>query len=257
MAVDLAISPFASPWMYRAEDHSVPGPVSPTIRGQTLEDFGSFLQPLSSFHLEGETPLRLPVACGSAHPSPSEGSINRSRPPTGSPLPFLFRADAHGATYTPPPAPPSAPLERLIAEHYCDMDAALQQRYASAVQGHAHTHAAAAAPRRALEPEVHWGGPSAEEQAWLDQEMEHEMLATESDAEGARAGSGSRWSDSEEEHAANRQHHPHGLHGFYPESEDSFVRRVLASHPALDEAEARWLYKQECSQQHGGGMDMG
>lgn len=251
MAVDLAISPFASPWSYRVEDHSVPGPVSPTIRGQTLEDFGSFLQPLSSFHLEGETPIRLPVSRGSAHPSPSESSHSRSRPPTGSPLPSsLFQS----SSYTPPPAPPADPLERLIAEHYCDMDAALQQQYASAQQGRAHALAAPAAPPRALEPEVvNWGGPSAEEQAWLDQEMEHEMSAAEV------AVAGARWSDSEDDAAAHQRHQllhsqPHGYH---EESEDEFVSRVLASHPALDEAEARWLYKQECSQQHGRGMEMG
>ena len=68
-----------------------------------------------------------------------------------------------------------------------------------------------------------WGRPSAEEQAWLDQEM----MAMESD-------SGSVWSPT-----------PSSAHHDEEESEESYVSRILASHPQLEAAEARWLYAQQ------------
>lgn len=219
MAVDLAISPFASPWSYH--DDGVPGPVSPTLRGQTLEDFGSFLPPLRSFHLEGETPIHLPVSCVAR--SPCEVNSSCSQAQSTSIGASLFSTQAQGCRSTN--VTYSAALLEDIAQQPSDPLHAADAPGA-AISYHDH-----------LGPDAtHWGRPSAEEQAWLDQEM----MAMESD-------SGSVWSPT-----------PSSAHHDEEESEESYVSRILASHPQLEVAEARWLYAQQDASQHrGGGMETG
>lgn len=135
-------------------------------------------------------------------------------------------------------------MEQLINQHFNEMDQALHQH-----QQH-HQVIQQQQPRQrhagnamALFPQQGEMRLSGEEQAWLDQEFDSIDMAMESDVEAA-SHTGSLWSDVEGGAEDD-------------EDEESFVARLLASHPQLDEAEARWLFKQERSQRHGGGMEMG
>jgi len=229
MAVEVqGHSPLPSPWAWRDElgvFAQTAGPVSPTIRGQTLDDVGSFLQPMHNFRLSGEdeSPLHQPSS---------------------------YAASPSNATLVPPPARPQAQAQRLVIpltrqpsgsetiemfveEAFDEMDEALQRQQHPPSAPPPHPHAPPHAPPHMLPvaqlsaassafQDLH-ARPSQEEQAWLDQE--YEMIMREpSDDDGG---------DSEE---------------------DEYVRRLLALHPGvLLEDEARWLYQREHSFRHGGG----
>ena len=61
-----------SPWAWRDDVGAfarAAGPVSPTIRGQAINDLGSFLAPMQSFRLSGEdeSPLQSPLRVDNAY----------------------------------------------------------------------------------------------------------------------------------------------------------------------------------------------
>jgi len=260
MAVDLAVSPHATPWAWRAEDQSVPGPVSPTLRGQDLNDFGTFMPPMRSFHLEGETPLRLPVSVGAQRTTPppparSGGAgISTLFPSSGpssssagqSPLQRSPQGLLQPTRYTPPP-PVVAPMERLIEQHYEEMDRALEQQQGAAqhAQPGASSSVVPHGQPLALFPHGSMMRLSGEEQAWLDHEFDMADMAMESDAEAA-SHTGSLWSDESPRHFYGQAEDE------AEEGEETFVARLLASHPQLNVEEAKWLYMQERSQRQGG-----
>jgi len=198
MAVQVqTTSPLPSPWAWRS-DESAFGygfTMSPTLRGERIDDNQSFLAPLNSYRLEDE-----------AAPPPSTPAVRRE-PSSG--------ADV---------------VEMFVQEAFDEMDSVLEQRRSSGEHGS--TAVAGSSSRRDAHhapPLLHHldARPSAEEQAWLDEQFEMDEDA-------------SRMADSDDYFWEDDD----------AEEEGAYVRRLLALHPALDEEEARWLYQRERSQRH-------
>lgn len=158
MAVEVRqVSPLPSPWAWREAAPTyarAAGPVSPEIRGLTLDDTGSFLPTMQSFSLAGEdeSPLQRP-----AEEAGYASNSSLATPP-------------HAQSLLPPHA--GLPLERqrsgaeeielFVEGAFDEMDEALARRQLA--QQHIHPYGAA----HPYEQHMHVR-PSVEEQAWLDQ----------------------------------------------------------------------------------------
>ena len=229
MAVEVQTSPLPSPWAWR-DDAAVfaraAGPVSPEIRGHALNDSGSFLQPRESFLLSGEEE-HMPLAVQSVQQAPATFLLV-GEPPTPPRSAGGASCSSHHSASTPvnwgAPSPPAAgggvPLMRQPSgaeqlEMFVD-EAFTEMDEALAV-----------APLGNQSLGVR---PSVEEQEWLDQQYDL-ILECDPSIEGP-AYTPEGWSE--------------------PNEEEEYVRGLLASHPALDEEEARWLYHRERSQREEG-----
>lgn len=227
MAVEVGISPSNSPWAWGGESFNLEpqAPVSPTIRGATLDDMGSFLPARTTFRLSGEELPMLPpaVPSGGGEPSSRPRSISEpapsSAPQAAPPLGFGLPQSILGGGAPPGGGANSSYLEQAVAnvfdEIYRDDAPAAHATLVADPHGH---------PPPALV------APSAEEQAWLDQEFDSAMEAC---GEDANSRSGSWWSPEGGDVTTSR------------EDEEHYVKAMLQEHPALDEDEARWLFQRE------------
>mmetsp|Transcript_51097 Transcript_51097/g.132687 ORF Transcript_51097/g.132687 Transcript_51097/m.132687 type:complete len:233 (+) Transcript_51097:26-724(+) len=212
MAAATASPSPVSPWSYSATQPLFARTGTAFSGQQHVAPYGSFLAPLNSYRVEGE-----------------DDDLVRHQPALSSasgfsPLPSPALADQTASLHHVPNA------ERLqswdVAEYsestFADMDASF-----SRVSPHAlpriYPHHLPGPPRN-----VPLYRLSGEEQAWLDQEFDAEMEMVDDACgdEASRTGSlDERFDDFDGE-----------------ETEEEFVRGLLSAHPALDEAEARWLW---------------
>jgi hypothetical protein len=117
-------------------------------------------------------------------------------------------------------------VTNFVEGAFDEMDVALRAQRDAA---HHHHHHHSRPTASSVHPS-HYYRLSGEEQAWLDQEFDAEMEMAEdhfSGEEASRTGSIDDRADEWEE-----------------ETEEDFVRDLLVAHPALNEAEARWLWQE-------------
>ena len=173
---------------------------------------GSFLAPLNSYRIEGEDdgfPRVSQPAPSREEPQP----IHEHQPIHGEPHPTLERQR-------------STEVTNFVEGAFDEMDVALRAQRDAA---HHHHHHHSRPTASSVHPS-HYYRLSGEEQAWLDQEFDAEMEMAEdhfSGEEASRTGSIDDRADEWEE-----------------ETEEEFVRDLLVAHPALNEAEARWLWQE-------------
>lgn len=171
---------------------------------------GSFLAPLNSYRIEGEDD-GFPRVSQPA-PSREEPQPIHEHQPFHEPHPTLERQR-------------STEVTNFVEGAFDEMDVALRAQRDAAHHHHHHSRPTASS----VHPS-HYYRLSGEEQAWLDQEFHAEMEMAEdhfSGEEASRTGSIDDRADEWEE-----------------ETEEEFVRDLLVAHPALNEAEARWLWQE-------------